>query len=59
GHTPYDLIHGRHANISRAHEFGTQIYVHMKDAGKLEARAEEACFVGIDEESKGYRVYWP
>src|SRR5882757_8312524 len=28
-------------------------------SGKLEARAEEACFVGVDEESKGYRVYWP
>jgi hypothetical protein len=25
----------------------------------LEARAEEAVFVGVDHQSKGYRVYWP
>jgi hypothetical protein len=59
GHTPYDLVHGRRPDVSPAHEFGIKIYVHTNDAGKLEARAEEACFVGVDEESKGYRVYWP
>jgi BRCT domain type II-containing protein len=29
------------------------------DIVKLEPRSEECQFVGIDSESKGYRVYWP
>jgi hypothetical protein len=31
----------------------------LQEARKLEARAEEAMFVGVDAKSKGYRVYWP
>lgn len=46
-------------DLSQAHEFGARVFVHMLEAGKLEARAEEAVFVGVDAESKGYRVYWP
>jgi len=29
------------------------------NAGKLKARADEGQFVGFDEESKGYCIYWP
>jgi hypothetical protein len=29
------------------------------DVQKLEPQALEAVFVGYDNESKGYRVYWP
>ena len=59
GETPYSLVHKTKPNLSRAREFGGKLYVHSTAGGKLEARAEEAVFVGIDEESKGYRVYWP
>jgi hypothetical protein len=51
-------VYGRHPNLSQAHEFGSKVYVCLQDAGKLEAQAEEAIFVGVDEQSKGYRVYW-
>ncbi|KIJ04663.1 hypothetical protein PAXINDRAFT_41474, partial [Paxillus involutus ATCC 200175] len=47
------------SHLSQAHEFGCKVYVRIQDVGKLEARAEEAAFVGVDEESKGFRVYWP
>lgn len=59
GHTPYDLVHGSHPDISMAHEFGETCYVHLTDSRKLDTRAEEAVFVGINAESKAYRVYWP
>ena len=59
GHTPYDLVNGKCPDVSSAHEFGTRLYVHSADGRKLEARADEAYFVGVDGESKGYRVYWP
>jgi hypothetical protein len=29
------------------------------DVGKLEPRAEECHFMGIDDKSKEYRIYWP
>src|SRR5882757_5791030 len=57
--TPYALAHNSTPNIARAHEFGCKVYVHQMDAGKLEACAEEAIFIGIDDESKAYRIYWP
>ncbi|KAF8840092.1 hypothetical protein BDN67DRAFT_877501, partial [Paxillus ammoniavirescens] len=52
-HTPYNLIHGHHPDLSRAHEFRCKVYIHIQDVRKLEARAKEAAFVGVDEESKG------
>jgi hypothetical protein len=41
-----------------AHEFGAPCFVHLQDVGKLDARAEEAVFVGVDAQSKAYRIYW-
>jgi hypothetical protein len=35
------------------------VWVKLKDAGKLEPQAAEGHFVGYDEESKGYRIYFP
>jgi hypothetical protein len=58
GHTPYSLIHKSKPSLALAHEFGCKVYVHTTDNGKLEPRAEEVKFVGIDEQSKGYRIYW-
>jgi hypothetical protein len=58
GHTPYSLIHKSKPSLALAHEFGCKVYVHTTDNGKLEPRAEEAKFVGVDEQSKGYRIYW-
>jgi hypothetical protein len=41
-----------------AHEFGTPVYVHVTTGGKLEAKVEEATFVRVDQESKGYHIWW-
>jgi hypothetical protein len=59
GHTPYELVHGTKPNLSQVHEFGMPVFVHVLEGGKLEPQVEEAVFVGIDGESKGYQVYWP
>jgi hypothetical protein len=55
---PYELINKSKPNLVQAHEFGTKVYVHLQDAGKLKAKAEEAVFVGMDDQSKGYQIYW-
>jgi len=34
------------------------MWVKNLEAGKLKAKVEEGCFVGVDDESKGCHVYW-
>ena len=34
------------------------MFVRLENAGKLDAQAKEARFVGYDLQSKGYRIYW-
>jgi hypothetical protein len=56
GKTPYELVNKSKPNLALAHEF--PVYVHVITGGKLEARAEEATFVRVDQESKGYCIWW-
>jgi hypothetical protein len=58
GKTPYELVNKSKPNLTLAHKFSTPVYVHVTTGGKLEAKAEEATFVGVDQESKGYRIRW-
>ena len=39
-------------------EWGLSVWVKELGAGKLDPYADEGCFVGHDEEAKGYQVYW-
>ena len=57
--TPFEKATGNKPNLSTVHPWGCKVWVKRLDVGKLEPRAEECRFVGIDNESKGYRVYWP
>jgi hypothetical protein len=41
-----------------AHEFSIMIHVHTTTEGKLKVRANTAIYVGVDEESKGYHIWW-
>ena len=50
---------GKKPDLSVVHPWGCKIWVKRLNVGKLEPRAEECRFVGVDSESKGYRVYWP
>lgn len=56
--TPLEMATGEKPDLSELHEWGSVIWVKILNAGKLEPHAEEVRFVGFDEESKGYRVYW-
>jgi hypothetical protein len=58
GYTLHTLIYKMKPNLANTHEFGSKVYVHTTDGGKLKARASEAVFVGIDEQLKAYRVHW-
>ena len=57
--TPYEQSTGRKPDLSALREFGCKAYVRVEGQSKLESRTRVGHFVGIDSESKAYRVYWP
>jgi hypothetical protein len=59
GKTPFEARHGRKPDMSGIIPFGTKAWVKMVNAGKLEARSEPGYFVGYDDQSTGYRIYFP
>lgn len=46
-------------NLAGIQAFGATIWVKDLEANKLELHAKVRRFVGYDEESKGFRVYYP
>ena len=50
---------GEKPDLLQLCEWGVTVWVKQLDAGKLDPRAKEAHFMGFDEESKGFRIYWP
>ena len=57
--TPFKRATGRKPNLKSVLDFGAIVWAKVKDAGKLDPQAVEGHFMGYDEESKGYRVYFP
>jgi hypothetical protein len=58
GKTPHEAMGLGKPNLANLHEWGMVVWVQIS-AGKLDAKAAEARFMGYDAERKGYRVYWP
>src|SRR5882724_4846812 len=56
--TPYEMAMGQKPDLSLLQEFGMTAWVWRLNTGKLESRCDEGQFVGFDEESKGYHVYF-
>ena len=46
-------------DLLTVHPWGCKAWVKRLKVGKLDPRAEKCRFVGVDTESKGYRIYWP
>ena len=57
--TPHEVATSQKPDLSNVHPWGCKAWVKQLDVGKLDPRAELCYFVGIDSESKGFRVYWP
>jgi hypothetical protein len=57
--TPYEVMTGSKPNISNLQIWGQKVWVHNITGTKLDARATEGYWVGIDDESKAHRIYWP
>ena len=59
GKSPYKFTHGSKPNLGGIQMVGATIWVKDLKANKLEPCAKAGKFARYDEESKGYRVYYP
>jgi hypothetical protein len=59
GKTPYETATRFKPNLSNFITWGAKVWVKILDTGKLQPRAVEGHFMGYNEESKAYRIYWP
>ena len=60
GMTPYEAAFGKKPDLSEVREWGDKVWVRLEVKGyKLGGRVREGRWMGISDESKGIRVYWP
>src|ERR1700678_1302435 len=59
GMTPFEAAFGKKPNLKGVREWGEKVYVRVEKGTKLGGRVREGRWLGIDEESKGARIYWP
>ena len=59
GMTPYEAAFGKKPDLSKIREWGERVWVRIEGGNKLGGRVREGRWLGVDDESKGVRVYWP
>jgi hypothetical protein len=60
GMTPFEAAFGKKPDLKDVREWGEKVYVRLEKKGlKLGGRVREGRWLGIDEQSKGFRIYWP
>ena len=58
GKTPYEAALGVKPDLSGVREWGEKCWIHVEKGSKLGGRVHEGHWVGVDDESKGARIYW-
>jgi hypothetical protein len=59
GMTPYEAAFGKKPNLKGLREWGERVWVRTEGGNKLGGRVREGRWLGVDEQSKGVRIYWP
>jgi hypothetical protein len=59
GMTPYEAAFGKKPDLRHVQEWGEKVWVHIEGRDKLGGCVREGCWLGVDERSKGFQVYWP
>ncbi|KZT54196.1 hypothetical protein CALCODRAFT_527101 [Calocera cornea HHB12733] len=57
--TPYEVAMGQKPNLTNMLPFEAKVWVKNLNAHKTELQAIEGQFLGFDDASKGYCIYWP
>ncbi len=55
---PHQALLRRAPNLSGLQRWGTTVWVHDADGSKLDAHAQEGCWLGFDTELHAHRVYF-
>ena len=58
GKTPYEAALGMKPDLSGMCEWGEKCWVRVEKGNKLGGRVCEGHWVGVDDKSKGARIYW-
>ena len=59
GKTPFEALYGRPPDLSALRSWGAHVLVHNANGSKLNVRAREARWLGLDVDAKAHRIYWP
>ena len=59
GLTPFEVAYGRKPDLRGLREWGSQVWVRNVSKSKLGGHVNEGVWVGLDDNSKGARVFWP
>src|SRR6266478_6411755 len=59
GKTPFEAVFGIKPDLRAVREWGEEVFVCVEEGNKLGGRVREGRWLGVDEQSKGARVYWP
>ncbi len=60
GKTPYEAAFGKKPDLSNVRKWGEKVWVRVEGGDKLGGgRVREGRWMGIDDRSKGVRVFWP
>jgi len=59
GMTPFEAAFRKKPDLKGVCEWGEKVYVRIEGGMKLGERVKEDHWLGMDDESKGARIYWP
>jgi hypothetical protein len=59
GKTPYEAAFGKKPNLRNVRKWGEKVWVRTETGDKLGGCVTEGCWLGVDESSNGFCIYWP
>jgi transposase InsO family protein len=59
GKTPFEALFGKPPDLMSLQRWGCTVWVHSPGGSKLDPRASEARWLGLDVDARAHRIYWP
>jgi transposase InsO family protein len=59
GKTPFEALYGQPPDLQSLRIWGCPVWVHSPGGSKLDPRAKEARWLGVDVDARAHRIYWP
>ena len=57
--TPFEMVNHKKPNLHATHQWGSEVYVKIKQGDKLSLRATRAHWIGFSSQSDRHCIYWP